>query len=106
VPDSTGVGRARIDLALRVDQIQRNSGIEVFLGSLGDAIGLTAKGDDRVSLSYERVVNAGAMERAPDYLALGLGTAPAGTYTLEITVTDLVSNVSATQQRVLQVRNR
>jgi hypothetical protein len=46
------------------------------------------------------------MDRAPDYLALGLGTAPPGTYTLEITVTDQVSNVSATQQRVLQVRAR
>lgn len=103
-PDTNGVGRARIELALRIDQLHRESGIEVFLGNIGDAIGLTAKGDDRVSLSYERTINAGAMERAPDYLALGLGAAPAGTYTLEIRVTDLVSNQSATQQRVLQVR--
>jgi hypothetical protein len=106
VPDSTGVGRARINLALRVDQLHRQTGIEVFLGSIGDAIGITAKGDDRVALSYDRVVNANAMDRAPDYLALGLGTAPPGTYTLEITVTDQVSNVSATQQRVRQVRAR
>lgn len=106
VPDSTGVGRARIDLALRVDQLHRQTGIEVFLGNIGDAIGITAKGDDRVSLSYDRVIGAAAMERAPDYLALGLGSAPPGTYTLEITVTDQVSRISTTQQRVLQVRER
>jgi GWxTD domain-containing protein len=104
VPDSNGIGRARIDLALRVDQLHRQTGIEVFLGSIGDAIGITAKGDDRVSLTYDRSINAGAMDRAPDYLALGLGSAPPGTYTLEITVTDLVASVSATRQRVLQVR--
>jgi GWxTD domain-containing protein len=104
VPDSIGVGRARIELALRIDELHRRTGIEVFLGNIGDAIGLTAKGDDRVSLTYERTVGAGAMERAPDYLALGLGSAPPGTYTLEITVTDLVAQVSATRQRVLQVR--
>ncbi|HSJ65093.1 MAG TPA: GWxTD domain-containing protein [Gemmatimonadaceae bacterium] len=104
VPDSNGVGRARIDLALRVDQLHRQTGIEVFLGGIGDALGITAKGDDRVSLTYDRSINAGAMDRAPDHLALGLGSAPPGTYTLEITVTDLVANVSATRQRVLQVR--
>ena len=104
VPDSSGVGRARIDIALRVDEVQRQGGLEVFLGRIGDAIGVTAKGDDRVSLSYDRVVAAGAMDRAPDYLALGLGSAPPGTYTLEITVTDLVSNTAATRARVLQVR--
>jgi GWxTD domain-containing protein len=102
--DSTGVARARIDLALRTDELHREGGIEVFLGTLGDAIGITAKGDDRVSLSYERVVAAGALERAPDYLALGLGSAPPGTYTLEITVTDLVSQDRASRTRQLQVR--
>lgn len=76
----------------------------MFLGSIVDAIGLTAKGDDHVSLTYERAVAAGAMERAPAYLALGLGSAPPGTYTLEITVTDLVAQTSAARQRVLQVR--
>ena len=102
--DSTGVARARIDLALRTDELHREGGIEVFLGTLGDAIGITAKGDDRVSLTYDRVVAAGALERAPDYLALGLGSAPPGTYTLEITVTDLVSQDRASRTRQLQVR--
>ncbi len=106
IPDSTGVGRARIDLNLHVDEVHREGGIEVFLGSIVDAIGLTAKGDDHVSLTYERAVAAGAMERAPAYLALGLGSAPPGTYTLEITVTDLVAQTAASRQRVLQVRAR
>jgi GWxTD domain-containing protein len=104
VADSTGVGRAKIDLTLRVDEIHREGGIEVFLGTLGDAIGLTAKGEDRVSLSYERVISAGALERAPDYLALGLGSAPPGTYTLEISVTDQVAQKTARRTRQLQVR--
>ena len=104
VADSTGVARAKIDLSLKVEELHREGGIEVFLGTLGDAIGITAKGEDRVSLSYERVVSAGALERAPDYLALGLGAAPAGTYTLEIAVTDLVAGKTATRARQLQVR--
>lgn len=102
--DSSGVARTRIELGLRVDDLHREGGIEVFLGTLGDAIGLTAKGEDRVSLTYERVVAAGALERAPDYLALGLGAAPPGNYTLEITVTDLVSQKKAARTRQLQVR--
>lgn len=104
--DSNGVARARIDLALRVEELHREGGLEIFVGGIRDAIGLSAKGDDRVSLSYDRTVSADALDRAPDYLALGLGSAPAGTYTLDITVTDLASNRTATSQRVLQVRPR
>lgn len=105
-PDSTGVARAKIELTLRVQELHRETGLEVFFGKIGDAIGVTAKGDDRVSLSYDRSVTADAMDRAPDYLALGLGSAPPGTYTLGITVTDLVSQKTATRERVLQVRAR
>ncbi len=104
--DSTGVGRARVKLNLHVDKLQRTSGIDVVLGGIGDAFGLTAKGDDRVSLSYDRTIAPDVIDRAPDYIALAIGDSPAGTYTLEIEVADVVGGRTARRQRILTVRNR
>jgi hypothetical protein len=80
--------------------------LEAMIGGLGDALGLTAKGDDRVSLRYDRVVTADVRERAPDYLSVAIGQSPPGVYTLEIRVTDLLSKATASQRRVLTVRGR
>ena len=104
--DSTGSARARVELALRVDKIERRGAVEIALGGLGDALGLTAKGDDRVSLSYERVIPPAAGERAPDYLAIAIGNSPPGIYTLEIRTTDLVGRGTTSQKRVVAVRGR
>jgi hypothetical protein len=103
---ATQAGRAKVELALRVDRLQRDNQVSVILGGIGDALGLTAKGDDRVSLSYERTVTPDALDRAPDYLALSIGNSPPGTYTLEIRVTDLTTQKTTTQQRILTVRAR
>ncbi|MFN2400020.1 MAG: GWxTD domain-containing protein, partial [Gemmatimonadaceae bacterium] len=103
--DSTGNARVKIDLALRVDELHRGEGIETrILGGLLDAVGLSAKGDQRVTLSYERTIPLDATDRAVDYLALDLGKAPNGSYTVEIAVHDLGTGRKATRQRVLTVR--
>lgn len=104
--DSTGSAHARVQLGLRVDKIQRRNTIEVIVGGLGDALGLTAKGDDRISLSYERTIPPDPGDRAPDYLAVAIGKSPAGTYTLDIQVTDLLTQKTTSQQRVITVRDR
>jgi hypothetical protein len=103
-PDPTGVARARINLTLHVDSLHRDGIIRLFLGGIKDAIGLSAEGQDRVTLSYERTLPASDTERAPDFIALALGSAPAGSYTLEIQVEDLVAKETAMSQRALEVR--
>lgn len=103
-PDSSGNSRLGISLALRVSALDRGRAIEArILGGIADAIGLSAKDDDRVALRYNRTVAINPSDRIPNYLALDLGAAPFGTYTLELTVTDLVSGQSATRERVLTV---
>ena len=102
--DSVGNGRFAINLALRVSELDRGKAIEArILGGLADAVGLSAKDDDRVALRYNRTVAIDPSDRIPNYLALDLGAAPYGTYTLELTVTDLVSGRTATRERVLTV---
>jgi GWxTD domain-containing protein len=105
--DSGGNGHLKIDLSLNVTALDRGKGLETkILGGIVDAVGLSAKGDDRVSLHYNRSIAIDPSDRIPNYLALDLGDAPYGTYTLELTVTDLVSGRSATRQRVLTVPRR
>ena len=102
--DSTGNGQYEVNLALRLSEIDRGRSVEArILGGLVDAVGLSAKDDDRVALRYNRTVAIDASDRIPNYLALDLGAAPYGTYTLELTVTDLVSGRTATRERVLTV---
>jgi len=100
--DSAGNGRLRVELALRLTEIDRGRQVTArILGGIADAVGLTAKGDDRVSLRYERVVAVDAADRIPNYLALDLGDAPYGSYALELTVTDLASGKVAKRQRTI-----
>jgi hypothetical protein len=56
-----------------------------------------------VSLRFERAVPLDGADRAPSFLAIALGDAPFGTYTLELTVTDLVAGRSVRRQRILHV---
>jgi hypothetical protein len=102
---ATGAGRSRVELALRLDDVDRKGqfvGARI-LGGVSDAIGLSAEGDNRVSLRFDRAVPLDGADRVPSYLAVALGNAPYGTYTLELTVTDLVAGRSARRQRTLRV---
>jgi GWxTD domain-containing protein len=102
--DSAGNGRLRVELGLRLTAIDRGRRIEArILGGIADAVGLTAEGDDRVSLRYERTVALDAADRVPNHLALGLGDAPYGTYKLELTVTDLTNGKVAKRERTIIV---
>lgn len=100
--DTAGNGRLRVEIGLRLTEIDRGNRIEArILGGIADAVGLTAKGDDRVSLRYDRTVALDAADRVPNYLALGLGDAPFGTYQLELTVTDLTNGKVAKRERTI-----
>jgi hypothetical protein len=105
-PDpATGAGRSRVELSLRLDDIDRKGEFVAarILGGISDAVGLSAEGDNRVSLRFDRAVPLDGADRAPSFLAIALGDAPYGTYTLELTVTDLVAGRSMRRQRVLRV---
>jgi hypothetical protein len=69
------------------------------IGGIADAVGLSAVGDEQVSLTYDRQVAAGAM--VPHQLALGLGDAPAGRYALTLEVTDLSSGRATRTERTI-----
>jgi GWxTD domain-containing protein len=106
-PDSTGNGHMRVELALTLRRIERGKDPVIrVLGGLADIVGVSAEGDDRVMLRYERSVALDASDRHANYLALDLGDAPAGAYTLELTVTDLTTGRRTVQRRDLTVPRR
>jgi GWxTD domain-containing protein len=105
--DSTGNGRLRVELALTLRRLERgNDPVVRVIGGLSDIVGLSAEGDDRVVLRYDRSIALDASDRQANYLALDLGDAPAGAYALELTVTDLVSGRRVVQRRDLTVPRR
>jgi hypothetical protein len=94
----------QVELALRVNELDRGRELSArILGGLVDAVGLSAEGEDRVALRFDRTVALDARDRVTNFVALDLGTAPFGTYTLTLTVRDLVSGRTATQERVMTV---
>ena len=100
-PDSTGAVHYTIELAVTVRQVDRRGLAARILGGIGDAIGLSAQGDDQVALEYTR--RGPQAERQVDWLTVGLDAAPEGLYTIAITVTDRVSGRSSTQFRSIRV---
>lgn len=101
-PDSTGTARLEVSLVLSVTALDRGARIDArILGGIADAVGLSAKGDERVALRYQRSVAVTPDDRIPNQLDVAIGEAPYGTYTLELTVRDLTNGQTATRQRVL-----
>ena len=102
---ASGAGKSRVELTLRLDDVDRGRQFVAarVLSGVADAVGLSAEGDNRVSLRFDRSVSLDGIDRVPSYLAVALGDAPYGTYTLELAVTDLVSGRTARRQRVLRV---
>lgn len=105
-----GSSRYRVDLALTVLELDRTSDLPAskldllsarVLGGIADAIGLSAKGSDRVSLSYTRQHDARPV--ALNYLTIELGDAPLGRYRLRVEVTDLATTRRASAERLLKV---
>jgi sulfite exporter TauE/SafE len=92
--------RLRVRVTVRILSIDRGRSFSArVIGGIADAVGLSAVGDEQVSLTYERQVAAGAM--VPHQLALGLGDAPAGRYALTLEVTDLSSGRATRTERTI-----
>lgn len=102
-PDSTGIARYTVDVQVTVRNIERPNFAARILGGLGDAMGLSAKGDDHVALTYDRDVTAESGGRQVEYLMIDLEGAPLAEYALTIRVTDRVSGSSAETLRRIVV---
>jgi GWxTD domain-containing protein len=96
-----GSARLRIQVTVKVLSLDRGPSFSArIIGGIADAVGLSAVGDEQVSLTFERTVPAG-ITTVPHQLALGMGDAPAGRYSLAIDVTDLATGRSARTARTI-----
>lgn len=97
-----GQSRYRVELALTATRIARATDLVTRItGGIADAIGLSAIGQDRVSLTFDRT--RPATPAALDYLMLDLGGAPAGHYRLTVQVTDLITGRQVYSNRELVI---
>ena len=78
-----------------------------LLGDVANLLGLTKEGNEQLAVRFTREVPArglpGSDERLRLVNTIGLGTAPAGTYRLDVVVTDLVSGSVARTARLFRV---
>ncbi len=77
-----------------------------FFGNIADAVGLSAVGDTQLGLRYERDEALDERDRVPSVVNLGMGTAPAGLYRLEIFITDHSNGRRTHTQRDLTIRRQ
>jgi hypothetical protein len=102
-PDSLGVARYSVEVRISVQAVERRGIGARILGGLGDAMGLSAKGEDAVGLTYDRDVTAEPAGRQVEYLMVELEDAPMAEYAIAIRVTDRVRNVTAEALRRIVV---
>jgi GWxTD domain-containing protein len=104
-PDSTGRAHYDVHLAMRLVEIDRGGGVlGRTLGSLADALGMTAEGEDQVGVRFTRTERVDGRDRLPDLVTLGLGEAPAGRYRLTVTLTDRLHGGTVRAERMFAIR--
>ncbi len=92
------------EVAITVSRVQAGGlgGLAArIIGGVAGAVGLSRRGTDRVSLSFPRRTPARPV--AVDYVTLDLGDAPAGVYTLAVTVTDNITKTRVTRESTITV---
>jgi len=105
-PDSLGVAHYTVDVRFTVTNVERRGFAARIFGGLGDAVGLSARGDEQVALGYDRDVEATPGGRQVEYLMVELEGAPVAEYGITITVTDQVANTSVEALRRIVVTER
>ncbi len=101
--DSLGTTQYTVNLAVTVDAIERHGWAARVIGGIGDAMGLSALGDDKVEISYERQVETGPDGTQVEYLTVDLRDAPEGTYTITVQITEHVTGQTASRTRVITI---
>jgi hypothetical protein len=105
----TPAGDGRVNYGVRIlvtlEEIDRGPGtVRRLLGGLSDVVGLSPEGDAQLGLRFERTVALVARDRVPDLVTLGLGSAPAGRYRLDLEVTDRTTGTTAQASRRFHIR--
>jgi hypothetical protein len=93
-PDSTGTARYTVDVRITVQNIERTGFAARILGGIGDAMGLTARGDEAVALTYDRSATVRPGGTQVEYLSVQLEDAPKAEYAISLTVTDRISGAT------------
>ena len=101
--DTNGLAHFDVQLRITIAAIERRSFVAQIIGGLGDATGLSAQGDDRVSLDYDRQVTVGPDGAVAEFVTVELRDAPEGRYTVEVTIRDRATGAMATRERVVTV---
>ena len=97
--DTTGTVRFKTEVLIRVQSLERHGFGATIVGGLLDAVGASAKGDDQVTMEYGTEEVLSNRDRVPAWLAVDLSDAPNGTYSMELTVTDLSTGRSTVRRR-------
>ena len=105
--DADGRVKYELRMIVTLEQIDRGpSGTRRFFGGLSDMFGLSTEGDQQMGLRFERNEALSARDRVPEVVTLGLGSAPAGRYHLELIVTDRISGQVTRTQRQFHIRGQ
>ncbi|MEQ1690103.1 MAG: GWxTD domain-containing protein [Gemmatimonas sp.] len=104
-PDADGRVKYEVRMIVTLEQIDRGpDGVRRFLGGISDIVGLSSEGDEQLGLRFERNEALGARDRVPELVTLGLGSAPAGRYRLELIITDRTSKQVTRTQRQFHLK--
>ncbi len=102
-PDSTDQVEYQVEVVFRVQSLERHGLVARIVGGVLDAVGTTAKGDDRVSVRYDASTTLGGRDRVPGWVAVDLADSPRGIYTMELIITDRRTGQIAVRQRAFTV---
>ncbi|MDH3496208.1 MAG: GWxTD domain-containing protein [Gemmatimonadota bacterium] len=102
-PDSLGFARYTVELRFTVEAIERRTFLARIVGGIGDATGLSALGDDRIALRWDREVRVTPERANTEHVTVDLRDAPQGRYGIEVVVTDHRTGASAARERVIHV---
>lgn len=101
--DSTGFAHFDVELRFTVEAIERRGFGARIVGGVADAVGLSAQGDDRISLDYTRRVRPDAEGIVTEHLAVELRDAPEGRYSVTVVVLDRITGLQIEQSRTVLV---
>jgi GWxTD domain-containing protein len=104
-PDSLGIARYTVEVRFSVSDVERRNFAARIFGGLGDAMGLSARGDDQVALAYDREAAATPGGRQVEYLMIDLDDAPLASYRVSVRVVDQVARRAVEGLRRIVVTN-
>lgn len=104
-PDAQGRVKYEVRLVVTLEEMDRGpNNVRRLFGSLSDAFGLSAVGDEQLGLRFERNESLAGRDRVPDLVTLGLGSAPAGRYRLDLITTDHTSGQTTQTHRIFHLK--